>query len=314
MSKERIQISEALYDIMPSDYQDLVKSDTYGKEDRGWKDIGTSKELCGGVHVNRTGDIGLFKIVSEGGVAAGLGREQPDDAAVGHLSSRGPRSDEASFARRVLRLFDGAGEHVTANRALHTGDLGGKATTADVTVLSAESPASPLELHEMSMQDGKMLMRPKQGGFVIKAGSTHELGPGGDDNPGGWHLSVPALPESLVSVPDLSLLGQFSLGAGSPPPVDGSPHPCKLHRFTEPKPHPCPDASVFTFLLVLLVLDGVLGERVLVAEASVVDQRDYAFAVFDEVGHQEIEVEIAAHVRVGALVGYRRWASPGPRP
>jgi copper(I)-binding protein len=53
-------------------------------------------------------------------------------------------------------------------------------TTADVTVLSAESPASPLELHEMSMQDGKMLMRPKQGGFVIKAGSTHELGPGGD--------------------------------------------------------------------------------------------------------------------------------------
>ena len=30
---------------MPSDYQDLVKSATYGKEDRGWKDIGTSKEL-----------------------------------------------------------------------------------------------------------------------------------------------------------------------------------------------------------------------------------------------------------------------------
>jgi pyruvate ferredoxin oxidoreductase beta subunit len=45
MSKERIKISDALYDIMPSDYQDLVKSATYGKEDRGWKDIGTSKEL-----------------------------------------------------------------------------------------------------------------------------------------------------------------------------------------------------------------------------------------------------------------------------
>lgn len=51
---------------------------------------------------------------------------------------------------------------------------------ADVTIVSADSPASGVELHEMAMQDGAMVMKPKAGGIVVKAGASHELEPGGD--------------------------------------------------------------------------------------------------------------------------------------
>ncbi|WP_328474553.1 copper chaperone PCu(A)C [Actinoplanes sp. NBC_00393] len=53
-------------------------------------------------------------------------------------------------------------------------------TAADITITAAESPASPMELHEMTMDGGKMVMQPKKGGFVVKANSSHELAPGGD--------------------------------------------------------------------------------------------------------------------------------------
>ncbi|MEV0003692.1 copper chaperone PCu(A)C [Micromonospora sp. NPDC050980] len=77
---------------------------------------------------------------------------------------------------------------------------------ADVTITGAATEVSPMELHEMTMQDGKMVMQPKQGGIVVKAHSRATLEPGGD------HLMLMNIARPVKAGDELSFTLTFADG------------------------------------------------------------------------------------------------------
>ncbi len=87
----------------------------YGEHVRVLKMGDYSTELCGGTHVNRTGDIGLFKITSEGGVSAGVRRIE---AVTGQGALDYVDAEEARLAQAADLLGGSAADVVEKIRAL----------------------------------------------------------------------------------------------------------------------------------------------------------------------------------------------------
>ncbi|MDX9676982.1 alanine--tRNA ligase [Pseudomonas zeae] len=148
-----------------------------------------SVELCGGIHANRTGDIGLLKIISEGGVASGVRRIEAVTGAqaLAYLNAAEEQLKEAASLVKGSRdnLIDKLSAVLERNRQLEKQleQLQAKAASAagdDLSNSAVDVKGVKVLAARLDGQDGKALLalvdqlKNKLGRAVILLGSVHE--------------------------------------------------------------------------------------------------------------------------------------------
>ncbi len=161
-----------------------------------------STELCGGTHAKRTGDIGFFKIISEGGVAAGIRRIEAvaGQSAIDYMHQLGEQIDETaslikgdqfSIAAKVRQFMDRTRslerelEQLKAKLASHAGANllsqvvkvnGQQVLVAELEGVDPKSLRTTLDELKNRLQSGVLLLATVSDGKVsLIAGVTNDL-------------------------------------------------------------------------------------------------------------------------------------------
>jgi alanyl-tRNA synthetase len=139
----------------------MLFGEKYGDEVRVL-DIGSSREFCGGTHVERTGDIGVFKIYSEGGVAAGIRRVEATTGASALALMNGQLQEFREVARQ-LRTQPGGGMVEKAVNSLLDEKKSLEKELARLKSKIASSQGSDLSAQAIDVKGAKVLAATLEG-------------------------------------------------------------------------------------------------------------------------------------------------------